>query len=355
MEKGVAQKMRIESLLYTKLPSGKVQCQVCLRRCIIEEGKRGFCKTRINEKGRLYSLIYGEVSSFHRAPIEIKPLFHFFPGSFAASFGSLGCNFFCPGCQNWSIAHRDPEAGIKNGETTFFSPEEIIELALKNRCQGISFTYNEPTLWLEFTLDCFRLAKSKGLYTNYVTNGSITMEALKLLGPYLDSFRVDIKGFSSETYYKIAKIKNWKEILKVTQQAKEKWGMHVEVVTNIIPTINDRKEELKEIARWIKEHLGEETPWHITRFYPHFKLSHLYPTPVEFLTEVYQIGKEVGLKFVYLGNVPGHPYENTYCPNCGKLVIRRSNFSIQEYHLKDGRCLFCKHPIPIKGRFSPEK
>ena len=337
--------MRYLSPLYKSLPEEKVECRVCARKCIIEKGEKGYCKTRVNEDGKLYSLIYGEVSSLHLSPIEIKPMYHFYPGTYFLSLGSLGCNFLCPGCQNWSIAHRDAEEGIKSGETRYYSPQEIVRIALREKAKGISFTYNEPILWIEYARDVFGLAKRKGLVTNYVTNGYITETALDFIGPYLDSFRVDIKGFQKTTYRRIAHLEDFEEILKATKRAKFTWGMHVEVVTNVIPGFNDNLEEMRKLARWIRKELGEETPWHITRFFPHHKLFHLSPTPISTLLKIHRIGKEEGLHFVYLGNIPFHSYENTYCPSCNSLLIERNSFTVKHIYLKGKECPRCGEKI----------
>ena len=336
-----------ESLLYESLDKSAVRCNICLRRCTISVGQRGYCGTRWNKDGRLYSLIYGRVAVQHVAPIEIKPLFHFYPGSRAFSLGSHGCNFKCPGCQNWDIAHHEPKE--EEESTQYISPEESVRVAKEYGCQGISWTYNEPTLWFEYTLDGAKWAKQVGLYTNYVTNGFMTPEALDLIGPHLDAFRVDIKGMKRETYERIARITNVEELLKVVKRAKGKWGMWVEIVTNIIPGYNDDVDELRDIASWIVTRLGEETPWHVTRFVPHFRLSHLQPTQIHTLEEAREIGHSQGLRYVYLGNVPGHQGENTYCDQCGQLLIERRHYSVLTYALKNNTCAHCGHEIPIVG------
>lgn len=337
-----------EALLYQRL-NGKVRCEVCQRRCLIAEGERGFCRTRLNRAGKLYSLIYAKVSSVSINPIEKKPVFHFYPGSLWLSMGSLGCNFLCPGCQNWEIAHA--EVDLYPELTEEVSPEEAIRMAKSRDCLGISWTFNEPTLWFEYTLEGARLAKKEGLYTNYVTNGYMTEEALDTLGPYLDVFRVDVKGFSKDTYRKIARLKDFLGILSVTERALHKWGMHVEVVTNIIPTFNDSEEELRGIASWIKKSLGEDVPWHVTRFHPYLHLSHLSPTPISRLERARKIGLDEGLHYVYIGNVPGHPGENTYCPRCKRLLIERFVYNITLHDFDDGKCLGCGYSI--SGRFNP--
>jgi pyruvate formate lyase activating enzyme len=260
------------------------------------------------------------------------------------SFGSVGCNFFCPGCQNWDISFA--EAADHEKETIYISPEDSIRLAFQNEAQGLSWTYNEPTLWFEYTLDGALLAKQKGLYTNYVTNGFITAEALDLIGPHLDSYRVDIKGFSKRLYKELAHVNDFQGILDVTERAKKKWEMHVEIVTNIIPTFNDDMGEIRDIARWIVGTLGKETPWHITKFYPHHKLRHLKPTPIKTLEQAYEVGLQEGLNYVYLGNLPGHKGENTYCHSCKALLIERDGFSITQNKIKGHNCPNCGTKIP---------
>jgi len=332
-----------EALLYEKLKGAKVRCNTCPRHCVLGEGQKGFCFTRQNQGGRLFTLIYGEVASLSVNPIEKKPVFHFHPGSRWLSLGALGCNFRCPGCQNWELSHS------RGGKANYLSPQELISLAKRHGCTGISWTFNEPTIWLEYTLDGAKLAKEQGLYINYVTNGYITPEALDTIGPYLDVFRVDIKGFSPTSYGRTAHISDFAPILEAAKRAKKEWGMHVELVTNITPGCNDNEEELRRIARWIRDELGAYTPWHITRFFPHLELSHLDPTPIATLERAAEIAREEGLSYVYLGNLPAHPGENTYCHHCGRLVIKRQVFDILEYNLRKGKCRYCDTPIP--GQF----
>jgi len=337
----------IEALLYEKLSDKRAQCHICQRRCLIKDKERGYCRTRVNRQGKLLSLIYGLVSTMMISPIEKKPVYHFFPGSAWLSLGSLGCNFRCPGCQNWDIAHS--EVNMDTEVARIISPPELIQAAKKSECLGISWTYNEPTLWFEYTLEGAKLAKSNDLYTNYVTNGFITPEALDLIGPYLDVFRVDLKGFSKDSYQNIAHINDFSGILGVIQRAKKKWKMHVEIVTNVIPGMNDKEEDLKQMASWIGEELGKDTPWHVTRFFPHLRLSHVEPTPLRTLEKTREMALAQGLNYVYLGNVWGSQAENTHCPRCGETLIEREGLETKEIHLKEGRCQFCSHSIA--GRF----
>lgn len=229
------------------------------------------------------------------------------------------------------------------------SPEEAVNAAFEHSCKGIAWTYNEPSMWFEYTLDCARLAVEKGLYTVYVTNGFLTEAALDTIGPYLGAWRVDIKGFSDELYRGLAKVKGWRGILEVTERAHSKWDMHVEVVTNIIPGMNDDRQQLEALASWIYNQLGELTPWHVTRFYPHHNLMHLPPTPVESLEKAYDIGKKSGLRFIYIGNVPGHEKENTECYSCGRVVISRMGYNTEVKGVKGSRCAYCGAELNIRG------
>jgi pyruvate formate lyase activating enzyme len=338
--------MKKEAYIYTLLPDNAARCRICQRECIIPEGKTGWCRTRVNEGGKLFSLIYGEVSSISINPVEKKPVFHYYPGSRWLSLGSLGCNFRCPGCQNWDIAHW------KEGsmDTEYISPEDAVSRVKDAGCLGISWTFNEPTLWFEYTLDSAKIAKTRGIHTNYVTNGFMTTEALDMIAPYLDVYRVDIKGFCDKTYSRIGHVSSSGGILEVAVQAK-RYGMHVEVVTNVIPGYNDDERELRDLAAWIKANLGPETPWHVTRFHPHHELGQVPMTPTETLEMAWNIGKEAGLWYVYLGNVPGHRWENTWCHECGRLLIERYVFDITQNNIRSGVCPACGTVIP--GRFAP--
>ena len=290
-----------------------------------------------NIKGVLFNLNYALASSVAIDPIEKKPLFHFHPGTQVFSLGGWGCNFHCRDCQNWEISM------VKDvlKESDEISPQKAIELAKRNNCAGIAWTYNEPSMWFEYTLDCAKLAKQNHLYTAYVTNGYLSPEALDLIGPYLDAWRVDIKGFSDSLYQNLAKISNWRGILEVTQRAKTKWNMHVEVVTNIIPTMNDDDAQLGGIAKWIYQELGAQTPWHVTRFHPNYLVADVPATPLATLEHAYELGREAGLKFVYLGNVPGHFSETTTCFNCGKPVVERIGYQTEVCGLNESCCKYC--------------
>ena len=328
-----------EAMLYEELPNSRVRCNTCQWRCKIGLDKYGVCGMYQNKDTTLYNLNYAVVSSVAADPIEKKPLFHFFPDTLAFSLGTLGCNFHCKHCQNWEISAVDTKT-IQRG-CQEMQPQLAVELTKRYGCQGIAWTYNEPTIWFEYTLDSAKLAKENNLYTVYVTNGYATPEALDTIGPYLDAWRVDIKGFSDSFYRDLAKVPHWREILEVARRAKAKWNMHIEVVTNVIPTMNDDDEQLEGIANWIRDELGELTPWHVTRFYPHHHLMHLPPTPVSTLEHAYDIGRKAGLKFVYAGNVPGHQSESTVCYSCGNLIVQRFGYQTEVVGLEDSKCRFC--------------
>lgn len=333
-----------EAMLYEKLENSLVHCYVCQWRCIIRPGKLGVCRMRQNRDGILFVLNHGFASSVAVDPIEKKPLFHFYPGSKVYSLGTLGCNFHCVDCQNWQIACGD----FEEGSVEQIPAARAIARTRQHQCRGIAWTYNEPAIWFEYTYECAKLAKEQNLYTVYVTNGFMTPEALDTIGSYLDAYRVDIKGFSDVLYRKLAKVTKWRGILEVAERALKKWDMHVEVVTNVVPTMNDDEEQLAGIAAWTRDHLGELTPWHVTRFYPKYQLMNLPPTPVSTLEKAYDLGKKAGLKFVYLGNVPGHETENTNCYNCERLAIKRWGYQSNIVGIDNSRCRYCGAELNIK-------
>lgn len=330
-----------EGVLFDELPDKKVKCHVCSHRCTITEGKVGICRTRQNRNGKIYTLIYNVVSSEAVDPVEKKPLYHFLPGTLSYSLGSIGCNFRCEHCQNWNISQVNPEESY----TMEITPEAAINRALAYGSKSISWTYNEPAIWHEYTFDSAVLAKKAGLKTVYVTNGYITPEALRRMAPYLDAYRVDIKSFSEDFYRKTCGAR-LAPVLESTNLARE-LGMHVETVTLIIPTKNDSPEEITQIVRWVHDNLGMDTPMHFTRFHPMYKMDGINPTPLDTLEMAYNIAKKEGMRFVYLGNVGGHKYENTYCPKCNALLIDRLGFRVGTVKIKDGKCPECGEMIPI--------
>ncbi len=335
-----------EAILYDHLDGKRAHCRVCARSCYINDGQRGYCWTRENRGGKIYSLIYNKVSSMNADPIEKKPVFHYHPSSYVYSAGTWGCNLRCIHCQNWEIACVDPTPHLSSLEDV--TPEELVSIALLNDCRGIAWTYNEPTIWLEYTIDSAKLARERGLYTVYVTNGYATAEAIDAIGPFLDVYRVDIKAFNNEAYMKLARIPDMGPILECTLRAAKIWNAHIEVVTNLIPTFNDDEVQLTSMATWIAKNLGSDTPWHVTRFFPYGELSYLEPTPVDRLEWARQIGMDSGLRYVYIGNVPGHLSQNTFCPLCGATAIERSlSGAVRVLLAEDGHCPKCKEKLSI--------
>lgn len=341
-----------ETILYQKLPGKKVRCGVCQRKCIISEGQTGYCKTRINKGGRLYSTIYGIVSSINNDPIEKKPVFHYKPGSLCLSLGTFGCNFRCLFCQNWEISWAD---GVAEAQfRTKISSEQVIDLAKKYNSAGIAITYNEPAIWLEYSLDVFKKVKSqkakgKSLYTVWVTNGYATPEAIDLISPYLDVYRVDLKSFDDNFYQKLINVPKAQVIFNTTKYVHDKYPkIHIECITNIIPTWNDSQDNLKKIASWIVKNLGPKTPWHVTRFFPYAKLTDVPPTPPETLFQAREIGLKEGLEFVYIGNLEVDKEDDTFCPKCKKLVIKRDGYSTKILGVnKEGKCQFCGYKLNV--------
>lgn len=334
----------IEARWYEKDNDQKVRCFLCNHHCLIKEGQRGICWVRENRQGTLYSLVYGKPIARHIDPIEKKPLFHFLPGSASYSIATLGCNFRCLFCQNADISQARETKTIFGEEAT---PEEIIAAVLNSPCRSISYTYTEPTVFLEYAQDIAVLASSQGLKNVFVSNGYMTPEALESIHPHLHAANVDLKAFREE-FYKTqckAKLAPVLESLKIMKRM----GVWVEVTTLIIPTLNDSKEELKELARFIIDDLGPETPWHISRYHPTYRLTDLPITPIKTLQQAWAIGKEQGLRYVYTGNVPGDQGEKTFCYYCGQLLLDRYGFSILKNNLVQGKCPHCHTPMDGVG------
>lgn len=292
-----------ECYLYKKLSGKKVQCQTCNHRCTIADGKRGICGVRENRKGKLYLLVYGKAIAVNIDPIEKKPFYHFLPGTYSFSIATVGCNFHCPWCQNWNIsqAAKDPKLGHKLeilGED--WPPEKIVRQALKTDCKSIAYTYTEPTIFLEYALDTMKLAYKRGLKNCWVSNGYFTKQTLVKIAPFLDAINIDLKGFSEKNYQKYsgAKLAPVLENIKAVHNKK----IHLEITTMIIPTVNDSEKELKKAAQFIAS-IDKKIPWHISRFFPAYKMVDLSPTPSETLQKAKQIGEKAGLKNVYLGNL----------------------------------------------------
>jgi pyruvate formate lyase activating enzyme len=328
-----------EAMFYKDLKDHKVRCELCPHRCEILPGKRGLCRVRENREGILFSLNYNRLIAAHVDPIEKKPLFHFYPGSQSYSIAAIGCNFHCLHCQNWAISQVKGDV-IKGEEV---SPERVVQNALASGCLSIAYTYTEPTIYYETAYDISLLAREKGLKNIFVTNGYISSEALNHIAPYLDAANVDLKAMSEDFYHKICGAK----LQPVLERIKQYYelGIWIEVTTLIIPGYNDKVEELEQIAEFIAD-IDKGIPWHVTAFYPTYQLNHAPPTPLFTLKRAYQIGKEKGLYYVYQGNVGQG--ENTYCPSCGKLLVSRRYFAIDN-KIKNGKCPFCGEKIQGVG------
>ena len=344
-----------EALFYEKLKDKRVKCQLCNHYCLIADGRRGLCGVRENKDGKLYTLVYGKVIASHVDPIEKKPLFHFLPGTESYSIATVGCNFRCSFCQNADISQAStislplPEGEIKRGweqkiPGEEMPPEKIVREAIHNNCPSISFTYTEPTIFAEFALDTMKLARKEGLKNVWVSNGYTSKEALKVIVPYLDAVNIDLKFFRDEFYLRIcgAHLDPVLETLKFYKKHK----VWLEITTLIIPGQNDDEKQLADIAEFIAKELGKETPWHLSRFFPMYQMTGVSPTPEETIYRAREIGKKAGLKYIYGGNLPGDSTENTFCPKCGELVIRRHGYSIERLDDK-GKCPKCGEKIEL--------
>jgi len=322
-----------------------VQCNLCERRCQIASGGRGFCRTRTNVDGKLYTIVYGNLSALESRPIEIKPFFHYWPGSTALTFSTWSCNLDCVWCQNWNLSKKQPDCS----DYAFFSPEQIVEMAQNRRDDGLCSSFQEPTLLTDWNIDLFRLAQARGMYSCYVSNGYMTLDALKLLRDSgMDGLKVDVKG-DAEVYKRFCGGVDVEKVWRNVREAK-RMGFHVEVVNLVVTSVNDSKE----CIRWlIERHLkeaGPETPVHFTRYYPAYKFDRS-ATRIETLEEAYRLAKNLGVLYPYIGNVPGHGYENTYCPNCGRVLIKRHGPRLVHYRVtNENACPSCGYSISIRGK-----
>ena len=296
---------------------------------------------RENIEGELFSLNYAAASSVAVDPIEKKPLFNFYPGSTVLSLGSVGCNFRCKHCQNWSIS----QASLDEMSLREILPEDAVKMAKEYHCKSIAWTYNEPTMWLEYTLDSAVLARKQNLKTVYVTNGYMTQEALDTVGPYLDAVNVDLKGMSEEFYKELCDAR-LQPVLDNIKRIYDK-NIHLEITNLMIPGYNNSEENIKALVNFMAEEVGVEVPLHFTRFFPYYKLKNLPPTEISDLEQAYKIAKDAGMKYVYVGNVSSSDGENTYCYNCGKLLVGRNSYTIQENNLKNGKCPECGAEVDV--------
>jgi pyruvate formate lyase activating enzyme len=336
-------------MLYEKVEDSKVKCYLCSRRCLIPDGLAGFCRVRKNESGKLYSLNYAKACAAHADPIGKKPLSHFYPGALVMSIATVGCNFRCQFCDNWDISQETEIAG-KN-----FPPEDVVKTAKEYGCQGISYTYTEPTIFFEYAYDTSILAHQQGFFNTFVTNGYMTPEAVRTISPYLDAATVDFKGGGDPEFYrKFSSVPSVEPIYETLKEMKAH-NIHIEITNLVVPKIGDSIEQIKELATWIKKNLDQDTPFHLLRFHPNYELTDISSTEVKTLEEAYEAVKESGLNYVYLGNVPGHKYENTYCPNCHEMLIKRYSFSIIKWNLtEEMSCPNCGKKIAIKGELHKE-
>lgn len=332
----------MKSYLFETTEEQGVRCLLCHHRCSIKPGRRGICQVRSNDQGELNTLVYGKLIARHVDPIEKKPLFHFLPGSRSYSIATVGCNFKCTFCQNADIAQmpRDRQGLIAG---TACSPDAVVVDALQEKCQSIAYTYTEPTVYFEFALDTARIARTRGIKNIFVTNGYMTAEALDMAAPFLDAANVDLKAFTDEFYKTQCGARL--EPVKATLRKMKSLGVWVEVTTLIIPGLNDDPEELRHLAGFLVDELGPETPWHISRFHPTYRLTDRPPTPVVTLRKAREIGMQAGLYYVYTGNVPGEDGENTICPHCGTKLIERWGFMVQRDRIVEDKCPQCGTPV----------
>ena len=330
-----------EACFYSPGGDGSAACHLCNHRCVVAEGARGVCGVRENKDGTLYSLVYGKAIASSQDPIEKKPLFHYLPGTSSYSIATVGCNLRCMHCQNWDISQSSKEGGEIAGRN--LPPEKVVEGALASGCASIAYTYTEPTVFMEYAVDCMKLARKEGLGGVFVSNGYTTIESYEEAEALPDAANIDLKAFTEKFYKEVcgAKLEPVLETLKYLVK-KNVW---IEVTTLIIPGYNDSKEELGQIASFIAGELGDFVPWHVSRFHPDFKLMDAPTTPVEKLREAVELGREAGLKFIYSGNIPHEESENTRCPKCGEVLIERLGYSIQKNNLREGACPKCVAPV----------
>ena len=329
---------------FWKKTNGKVECYLCPVECKLKEGQVGSCGVRANLGGELYTFTYGSLISSAVDPVEKKPLFHFYPGHLTLTIATPGCNLHCKGCQNWEISQVQKGQVFSEPffEETFVPPKLIVEKALEYGCKSISYSYSDPTIFAEYMVEVARLAHEAGLKNIMVTAGYINREPLEEIDRFMDAYSIDLKFFSDEAYRKYSKgrLEPVLETIKIVF----KRGKWLELTTLLVPKYVDET-QLRDIARWIVRELAPWVPWHLSRFFPHYKAQNLPPTPVEMLERAYKIGKEEGLEYVYVGNLLGNAYESTYCPNCSQVVIGRRGFTITSLNIKEGKCGFCGYKI----------
>ncbi|MGD0922337.1 MAG: AmmeMemoRadiSam system radical SAM enzyme [Terriglobia bacterium] len=329
----------VEAQHYEKLPYKKIKCKLCPRQCVVDDRERGYCGVRENRGGTYYSLVHSRVVTAHVDPVEKKPLFHFLPGTLAFSIATAGCNVNCKMCQNWDISQIRPE----QARSTYAPPQKVAALAKQNQCASIAYTYSEPIIFYEYMMDTAPAGHEQGVKSVVITGGYIEQEPLKKLCAAVDAIKVDLKAFS-EKFYKEVVNGELKPVLNtlVTLQKLGRWS---EIVYLVVPTLNDGEAEFKALARWVKSDLGLDVPLHFSRFHPEYLLKNLPPTPLETLERAKAIADAEGLHYVYIGNVPGHPAENTYCPKCRRVVVERAGYTVSGVRIRKGKCQYCQQPI----------
>ena len=330
-----------EARFYNKTSTQTVNCHLCFRNCSIAEGQKGFCRNRQNQNGILYSLVYGHAAAVQLDPIEKEPMYHNLPGSAILCTGTASCNFRCKFCHNWHLSQRTVEELAPY--TKYQAPADIVEIA-QNKEAGLSFTYNEPTVFYEYMYDIAKMGAERGLNTIFHTNGGMQAKPMKKLLQHMKGVTVDLKGFTADYYRNMsfARMTPVLETLALIKQ-QEKW---LEIVNLIVPTMNDAMSNIEGMCRWIKKNLGPDVPIHFTRFFPTYKMKHLPPTPIKTLEDARKLAAEAGIRYVYIGNVPGHKYNSTFCPECKKKVISRSHFAVHQVDIIKGKCRYCGYQIP---------
>ena len=331
--------------LYQEIPGQRIKCQACARYCQLSEGQTGLCGIRQNIGGKLYLLSYGKLFTGHIDPIEKKPVTHYHPGTKIFSVATSGCNWLCRYCQNYDISQRRKIEGMD------IEPSQVSILALQQGCQGIAYTYNEPTIFVEFARDIGIEAHRRGLFNIFVSNGFATPETVKLMGEFLDCITVDFKG-NGETGFvrKYIGVPGAEPIMQTLLEIKNRTKIHTEITDLIIPQVGDDLVEAKKLSKWVFDNLGPDTPIHFLRFHPDYKMMEFPHTPIKTLEAHHRVAKEVGLNYVYLGNVPGHPLEHTYCAGCNRIAVKRYGYDILEWNLeRDNKCKSCGTKIPIEG------
>ncbi len=329
-----------EARYYEKLEYKKIRCKLCPRECVIDDMERGYCGVRENRDGTYYTLVHSRPCTYHVDPIEKKPLFHVLPGSLAFSIATAGCNVNCKFCQNWEISQARPE----QIRSIYMPPKKVASMAAEQGCQSIAYTYSEPVIFFEYMADTAVAGHDEGVKSVVITGGYISPEPLQELCKLVDAIKVDLKSYS-ETFYRDIVNGELKPILDALVTMRSA-GMWTEIVYLVIPTLNDSDAELQGVSRWIRQNLGLDVPVHFTRFHPQYLIKNLPPTPVSTLDRAKEIADAEGLHYVYVGNVPGHKAESTYCPGCGRVVIKRVGYTIQSVDIDNGACKHCNHEIP---------